>query len=91
MLTFTLQDFVGRMTKIEERFWMETNSFLHSSIPKYSDDITGKKGTPYPYVHAPHTQNPHNSSLSRLKKVHKLKLFEVNQTLYIQLKILTFL
>ena len=75
MLTFTLQDFVGRMIKIEERFWMETNSFLHSSTPKNSDDITGKKGTPYPYVHAPHTQNPQNSSLSRLEKSSQAQTF----------------
>ena len=26
-LIFTLQDFLGRMTKIEDRYWIETDSF----------------------------------------------------------------
>ena len=29
-LLFTLQDFIGRMTKIEDRYWVETDSFVHS-------------------------------------------------------------
>ena len=29
-LIFTLQDFLGRMTKIEDRYWNETDSFVHS-------------------------------------------------------------
>ena len=62
---FTLQDFIGRMTKIEDRYWIETDSFVHSSPPKKPDTTTGIKGTSYPDVHAPHTQNPHNPSLSR--------------------------
>ena len=32
-LIFTLQDFIGRMTKIEDRYWIETDSFVHSSFP----------------------------------------------------------
>ena len=27
---FTLQDFLGRMPKIEDRYWIETDSFVHS-------------------------------------------------------------
>ena len=27
---FTLQDFIGRMTNIEDRYWIETDSFVHS-------------------------------------------------------------
>ena len=27
---FTLQEFLGRMTKIEDRYWIETDSFAHS-------------------------------------------------------------
>ena len=45
------------MTKIEDRYWIETDSFVHSSI----------KGTSYPYVHAPHAQNPRNPSFSRFE------------------------
>ena len=29
-LIFKLQDFLGRMTKIEDRYWFETDSFVHS-------------------------------------------------------------
>ena len=32
-LIFTLQDFFGRMTKIEDRYWIETDSFVHSLRP----------------------------------------------------------
>ena len=66
-LIFTLQDFLGRMTKIEDRYWIETNSFVHSPhsvIPKTSSGI---KGTEHPYVSAPHTQHPNNPSLSRFE------------------------
>ena len=63
-LIFTIQDFVGRMTKIEERYWIERNSFVHSSIPKHFEASPGIKSTPYPYVHAPRSQNPHNSNLT---------------------------
>ena len=30
-LNCTLQDFIGRMTKIQDRYWIETDSFVHSS------------------------------------------------------------
>ena len=66
-LIFTLQDFVGRMTKIDDRYWIETDSFIHSSLPNKSDTTFGIKGTSFPYIHAPHTQNPHNPSLSRFE------------------------
>ena len=33
-LIFTLQDFIGRMTKIDDRYWIETDSFVHSATPK---------------------------------------------------------
>ena len=38
-LIFTLQDFFGRMTRIDDRFWIETDSFLHSSHPKNYHNI----------------------------------------------------
>ena len=28
---FTIQDFLGRMTKIEDRHWIETDSFVQRS------------------------------------------------------------
>ena len=63
-LIFTIQDFVGGMTKIDERYWIETYCFIHSSLPNKSDTSSGIKGTYFPYIHAPHTQIPHNPSLS---------------------------
>ena len=55
------------MTQIEDRFWIETDSFVHCSKPNYSFTTYAIKGTRFPYVHAPHTQNPHNPSLSCLE------------------------
>ena len=75
-LVFTLQDFVGRMTKIDDRYWIETRSFIHSSVPNKSDTTFGIKGTSFPYIHPPHTQNPHKPSLSRIE------LFPHTQTFY---------
>ena len=55
------------MTKIDDRNWIETDSFVHSSLPNKSDISSGIKDTSFPYIHAPHTQNPHNPSLSRFE------------------------
>ena len=66
-LIFTLQDFIGRMTKSEDRYWIETDSFVHSPHPIKSKTASGIKGTEYPYVYAPHTQHPNNPSLSRFE------------------------
>ena len=33
-LLFTLQDFLGRMTRIEDQYWIETDSFVHSPLSK---------------------------------------------------------
>ena len=63
----TLQDFVGRMAKKEDRYLIETDSFVHSSVPNKSGTINGNKGTAFPSVHAPHTHNPHNPSFSRFE------------------------
>ena len=66
-LIFTLKDFIGRMKKIEDRFRIETGFFVHISLSTNSDTTSGIKGTSLPYVHAPHTQNPYNPSLSRFE------------------------
>ena len=31
------KNFVGRMTKTEDKYWVDTDSFVHSSIPKKAD------------------------------------------------------
>ena len=66
-LIFPYQDFIGRMTKIQDRFWIETGSFVHSSHSTKPEATSGIKGTAHPYVHVPHTQNPNNPSLSRFE------------------------
>ena len=66
-LFFTLQDFIGRMTNIEDRYWIETDSFVHSSHSIKPKTISGIKGTEHPYVYAPHTKHPNNPSLSRFE------------------------
>ena len=55
------------MTTIEDRFSIETHSFVHSSIPSKTDTTPGIKGPRFPYGHAPHAQNLHNPSLSRFE------------------------
>ena len=55
------------MNKIDDRFWIETDSFIQSSLPSKTDTSSGIKGTSFLYIHAPHTQNPHNPSLSRFE------------------------
>ena len=62
---FTLQDFIGRMTKIEDRYCMETDSFVHSPHSIKPKTTSGIRGTEHPYVYAPHTQHPNNPSLLR--------------------------
>ena len=75
-LIFTLQDFFGRMTKIEDRYWIETDSFVHSPHSIQPKTTSGIKGTEHPYFYAPHTQHPNNPSLSRFE------VFPTAQTFY---------
>ena len=44
-LIFTLQNFIGRMTKIEDRYWIKTDSFVHSTHLKKLDKTSGINGT----------------------------------------------
>ena len=90
-LIFTLQDFIGRMTKIEDRYWIETDSFVHSPHPIKSKTASGIKDTEHHYVYAPHTQHPNNKVFQDLKFFLQHKPFVVNQTLFILHKIQTFL
>ena len=83
-LIFTLQDFIGRMTKIEDRYRIETDSFVHSTQPKKLDKTTGIKTTTLLKIHT-------------ILVFHVLKFFQmlkhsvVNLTLSIQYNILIFL
>ena len=55
------------MTKNEDRYWIEADSFVHSSHSTKPEATSGNEGTAHPFVHAPHTQNPNNPSFSRFK------------------------
>ena len=55
------------MTKIEDRYWIKTDSFVHSPHPVKPKTTSGIKGTEHPYVSAPHTQHSNNPSLSRFE------------------------
>ena len=55
------------MTKIEDRYWIETDSFVHSQHSIKPKTTSGIKFTEHPYVYAPHTQHPNNPSLSRFE------------------------
>ena len=66
-LTFTLQVFIGRMSNIQDRNRIETDSFVHSSHSTKPEVIPGTKDRIHPPVHAPHTQNPKTPSLSRFE------------------------
>ena len=55
------------MTKIEDRYWIETDSLVHSPHSIKPRTTAGIKGTEHPYVYAPHTQHPNNPSLSRFE------------------------
>ena len=52
------------MTKVEDRYWMETDSFVHSPHSIKFKITSGLKGTEHPYVFAPHTKHSNNPSLS---------------------------
>ena len=49
-LIFTIQDFIGRMTKVQDRNWVETDSFVHSSHSTKPEATSGIKGTIHPHT-----------------------------------------
>ena len=55
------------MTKIQDRYWIETSSFVHSSHSTKPETTSGIKGTVHPNIHAPHAQNPNIPILSRFE------------------------
>ena len=67
LLLLRTEDFIGRMTKIEDRYWIETDSFVRSPHSIKPKTTSGIKGTEHSYVYAPHTQHPNNPRLSRFE------------------------
>ena len=55
------------MTKLQNRHWVETDTFVHSSHSTKPEETSGIKGTINAHVPSPHTQNPNNPSFSRFE------------------------
>ena len=55
------------MTKMQDRYWIRTDSFVHSSHSTKLGITSGIKATVHPHIHASHTQNPISPSLSRFE------------------------
>ena len=49
-LIFRLQEFVGRMTKIENRYWLETDSFTKTPFTQDLPSTDGIRTTKHPYI-----------------------------------------
>ena len=79
------------MTKIEDRYWIETNSFAHTSHSTLSDATSGIKGTAQTYLHAPQTKTPITLVFHVLKSFQMLERSVVNLILFLLLYFLTFL
>ena len=90
-LIFTLQDFIGRMTKIGDRYWIETDSFVHSPHSIKPKQLLVSKVQNIPMV----MLLIHNIQITKvfqdLKFFIQHKPFAVNQTLFILHNTLIFL
>ena len=49
-LTFQLQEFIGRMTRIKDRYWIDTDTFMETSNITQKLQTEGIQGTRYPNV-----------------------------------------
>ena len=65
-LIFRLQEIIGRMTRIKDRYWIETDNFIDSSIITKHLQTEGIKGTKYPNLKTPQS-TVDNPSLSRFE------------------------
>ena len=67
-LIFRLQEFIGRMTKNKDRYWIETetDNFIESSNITQNLQTEGIQGTKYPNVKTPQS-TVDNPSLSRFE------------------------
>ena len=59
-LIFRLKEFIGRMTRIKDRYWIETDNFVGSSNITQNLQTEGIQGTKYPNVETPQStvENP---------------------------------
>ena len=65
-LKFRLQEFIGRKTRIKDRYWIETDIFIDSSNITKHLQTEGIKGTKYPNVKTPQS-TVGNSNFSRFE------------------------
>ena len=65
-LIFRLQEFIGGMTRIKDRYWIGTDKFIDSSNITKHLQTEGIKGTKYPNVKTPQS-TVGNPSLSRFE------------------------
>ena len=90
-LIFTLHDFVEGTTRIEDRYWIETDSFVHSSVPKNLTPLmVMKEILSHMYMLHIH-KSPTTLVFHTLKSFYTLKNFVENQNLLKQHNIQTFL
>ena len=75
MLNFYITRLYWTNEKNEDRFWIKTDSFVHSSHSTKPETTFGIKGTAHLCVHALHEQNPNNPSLSRFVVFPKAQTF----------------
>ena len=65
-LIFRLQEFIGKMTRNKDRYWIETDNFIESSNITQNLQTEGIQGTKYPNVKTPQSTVA-NPSLSRFE------------------------
>ena len=65
-LIFQLEEFIGRMTRIKDRYWIETDTFIETSNITHKLQTEGIQGTRYPNVKTPQSKVS-NPSLSRFE------------------------
>ena len=65
-LIFQLQEFIGRMTRMKNRYWIETDTFIETSNITQKLQTEGIQGTRYPNVKTPQSKVS-NPSLSRFE------------------------
>ena len=65
-LIYRLQEFIGRMTRIKDCYWIETDNFIDSSNITKHLQTEGIKGTKYPNVKTPQS-TVDKPSLSRFE------------------------
>ena len=65
-LIFQLQEFIGGMTRIKDRYWIETDTFIETANITQKFQTEGIKGTKFPNVKTPQS-TVDNPSFSRFE------------------------